>query len=78
MVMFRDYTRRAALKLGLVGEVENLPDGTVRIYAEGAEETLERFVGFLKRGSAFSRVENVAYRFMHPKGGFDTFSIRYT
>jgi len=78
MVMFRDFTRRKALKLGVVGEIKNRPDGTVAVYAEGSEETLEKFVEFLKRGSAFSRVDNVAYTFVYPRGGFDSFFIKYT
>jgi len=78
MVMFRDFARRNALRLGVVGEVENLPDGTVRIYAEGEEETLIRFVESLKRGSMLSRVDTCAYTLVHPRGGFDSFSIKYT
>ena len=30
MVMFRDFVQRKASSLKLVGEVQNLPDGTVR------------------------------------------------
>lgn len=78
MVMFRDFVRRKALGLRLVGEVENLSDGGVKVYAEGEEETIMKFVEFLKRGSALSRVDNVAYQLGHPQGGYTTFSIRYT
>lgn len=78
MVMLRDYVRRKAHALKVVGEIENLPDGTVRVYAEGEEETLERFVEFLKKGSMLSRVDNVGYQWVHPKGGYATFLILYT
>lgn len=77
MVMYRDFTRRKALTLQLVGDVENLPDGTVRVYAEGEEETIATFVEFLKKGTILSSVENVAYQLVHPKGGYNTFLIRY-
>ncbi len=77
MVMYRDFTRRKALALGLVGEVANNPDGTVSVYAEGEEETLLKLVEFLKKGTVLSAVENVAYQLVHPKGGHDTFSIHY-
>src|SRR3989344_224255 len=36
VVMYRDFATRKARGLGLVGEVKNLPDGTVRVVAEGA------------------------------------------
>ena len=36
MVMYRDFTARFARRLGLVGEVKNLSDGTVRVIAEGS------------------------------------------
>lgn len=77
-VLFRDFVRRKAQALHIVGGVENKEDGTVYLYAEGDEETLNTFLGYLDRGSAFSRVDSVAYQFVHPKGGFKTFSINYT
>jgi acylphosphatase len=77
MVMFRDFTTRKARALGLVGEVENMPDGTVRVYAEGEEEPLARFVEFLKKGSVLSKVENVQFQFVQPTGQFSSFSIKY-
>lgn len=77
-VMYRDFARRKAVSLRLVGEIENLPDGSVRVYAEGEQETLERFVEYLRKGTVLSNVENVAYQLVHPRGGHDTFSIHYT
>jgi len=77
MVMFRDFVRRKALALGLIGEVKNMSDGTVAVYAEGPQESLEALAGFLKKGSALSRVENVAYQFVHPEGAHTTFVIAY-
>jgi len=76
-VMYRDFTRRKAESLGIVGEVENLIDGTVRLYAEGEEEGLEKFVAALKKGTFLSRVENIEYKFLEPKGTFSSFSIVY-
>ncbi len=78
MVMFRDFSRRKARSLGLVGEVENLADGSVRVYAEGTEETLLVFIEFLKKGPLLARVTNVAYQWVSPRGGFTSFVIRYT
>lgn len=78
MVMYRDFVRRSARALRIVGEVENMSDGSVRVYAEGEEEALNRFVERLKKGSTFSRVDNVAYQFVAPRGGFSDFLILYT
>lgn len=42
-VGYRARVRSAARKLGLAGEVWNLPDGTVRIEVEGPPARLEEF-----------------------------------
>lgn len=76
-VMFRDFTRRKAQALGLVGEVHNKEEGSVQVYAEGDEEKLQQFVEALKKGSLLARVDNVAYTFVKPKGGFSSFNIVY-
>lgn len=78
MVMFRDFTCRTARRLGVVGEVENLADGSVRVYAEGSRETLETFLGYLKKGPLLAHVKSVAPTWVVPRGGFTSFSIRYT
>jgi acylphosphatase len=78
MVMFRDFTQRKARGLGIVGEVENLPDGTVRVRAEGERESLEKLVAHLKRGSLLSKVEDVKAEWKEPTGMYTKFLIRYT
>ena len=60
LVMFRDFAARKARRLGIVGYVKNLPDGTVEALAQGAPERLDEFVDLLHRGSLLSRVDNVA------------------
>lgn len=74
-VSFREYTRRKAESLGIVGSIGNLPDGSVRVYAEGTRRNLERMLGFLRRGSPEAYVENVAYRWVAPRGTDTSFSI---
>ena len=76
-VMFRDFAQRKATALGLTGEVENLPDGTVRVRAEGEREVLEKLVTLLKKGVPASQVDSVSVRWEAPRGSFDVFSIRY-
>ena len=43
LVMYRDFTRRKAKQLGIVGTVENLDNGNVYVIAEGEEKTLGVF-----------------------------------
>lgn len=78
MVMYRAHVQGAAHRLGIVGEVENLTDGTVRIHAEGERTRLEELIEELKRGSWLSKVENVAVTWTEPSGRYTEFSIRYS
>lgn len=74
-VMYRDFARRKAQMLGIVGEAKNLPDGTVAIWAEGEEEALTRFIAELKRGSLLARVKDVVLDYHGPRGTHTDFSI---
>ena len=58
-VMFRDFTKRSAVKLGVFGTVQNIADGSVKVIAQGAQEALEHFVETLHKGSLLSRVDEV-------------------
>ncbi|MEK7201427.1 MAG: acylphosphatase [Patescibacteria group bacterium] len=77
LVMYRDFATRKARGLKLVGEVQNIPDGTVRVVAEGPRETLEAYVEKLKRGSLLSRVESVATSWLPATNAYTAFSINY-
>ena len=43
-VGFRHTARAIANQLGVAGGVENLPDGSVRLVAEGPEDVLKRLL----------------------------------
>lgn len=58
-VGFRWWTRQTAEALGVVGTVQNLPDGTVRVVARAADETMRQFADKLHDGPPFSRVDAV-------------------
>lgn len=58
-VGFRWWTRRAALALGLRGTVRNLPDGHVRVDAEGAPADLQRLLELLHEGPPAAHVARV-------------------
>ncbi len=75
MVMFRDFTTRKAKKVGVKGWVQNLPDGTVEIVAQGNREALEKLIAYLNKGSILSRVENVTIEWREPQKFFDSFTL---
>ena len=77
LVMYRDFAQRKARGLKLVGEVENLPDGTVRVIAEGPRDSLERYLEKLKGGPLLARVEHVAPTWRSAVGGYKDFLITY-
>lgn len=77
MVMFRDFTQRNARKLGLRGTVQNMPDGTVYVIAEGEEEDLRHFIEKLRLGPPFAKVENVDVVWHDPTEKFTNFNIVY-
>jgi acylphosphatase len=60
MVRFRVFVVKVARKLGIIGTVENLPDGSVRIEAWGEETILQALIKKVSKGSRLSRVDNVA------------------
>jgi acylphosphatase len=43
-VFFRKCTRDEALKLGVNGTVENMPDGSVLMHAQGKMESVQKLV----------------------------------
>jgi acylphosphatase len=58
-VFFRAWTRDTALRLGLGGTVQNLPDGSVMVHLVGAVSSVERMEAHLWEGPPASRVEGV-------------------
>ncbi len=77
MVMYRDFATRKARGLRLVGEVQNLPDKTVRVVAEGPKEKLVVYTQKLNKGSLLSHVTNVEVSWLPAQGTHTTFSINY-
>ena len=76
-VAYRTYVQSSADELGLVGYVENHPDGTVEVVAQGDPTTLKEFVEFLHEGSLLSEVEAVAVEWQSVEKPYDEFSIKY-
>lgn len=74
-VFYRDFTRKHALQLGLVGFVRNLDDGRVEVVVEGSEEKINEFISQLRKGPVFSRVDNLEMRWEKATGRFNNFKI---
>ncbi len=73
---YRYFVYRKARRLGLVGTVENLPDGTVRVIAQGDESELKAYIEYLKRGTIFSRVDAVDEKWSSTEPTFADFQIK--
>lgn len=58
-VGFRWWTSRTADRLGVVGSVRNLRNGSVEVMARAEESVLEEFANELRRGPASARVEEI-------------------
>ncbi len=76
-VFFRDNARKIAQDLDLVGWVQNMPDGSVQVVAEGDERRLERFLESLKEGSDSAVISDVGIKWEKPKGEFEEFEVKY-
>ena len=75
-VGFRYSVISAAQELGLTGFVENRPDGSVYVEAEGPPAMLDRLEAYLRRGPRMARVDQVESERVEATGQFDGFSWR--
>jgi len=58
-VGYRYFVMREAAALGVSGFARNLPDGTVEVIAEAAEDVLELFEDRLRQGPSFASVKDL-------------------
>lgn len=58
-VGFRFYTNKKAIELGISGYVQNKPNGSVYIEAEGDETSLLTFIDWCNIGPEWARVVKV-------------------
>jgi acylphosphatase len=58
-VFYRASAKTKADELGLMGFVQNLPDGKVYIEAEGSNENLDQFKAWCSEGPPRAQVERV-------------------
>ncbi len=74
-VGYRYFVQMAAIAMHLNGRVLNLPDGTVKVIAEGDEATLERLISALWQGPRSARVDRVREAWSAATGEFQEFAI---
>jgi acylphosphatase len=72
-VGYRAKVVSLAHSFGLVGLVQNRPDGRVLVIAEGEKETVEKFESAIKIENALINVENVDASYTHASGEFSVF-----
>lgn len=61
-VGFRYFVQYTASTLHITGTVRNMTNGSVEIYAQGPEETLTVFLGLIRKGNGFSRIDDFAIK----------------
>lgn len=76
-VLFRHYTNKKAINLGLKGYVRNIGDGSVEVVAEGDKEGIENLIKFCKKGPVNAIVKKIKIDYEEPKADFEEFGIRY-
>ena len=74
-VFYRASAQQEAQRLGLTGEISNLPDGRVEATAEGPRAAVEEFVEWCRRGPPAAEVEHVRVRWAKGRGEFRTFMV---
>ncbi len=74
-VGFRYYTQQKANELSINGFVQNKPDGSVYIEAEGSPENLDAFVLWCNDGPGWARVTNIQVQ-QTPPFGYNKFIIK--
>ncbi len=74
-VWYREHTRREAERLGLVGTVRNMPDGTVYAKVEGPRSRCAALEQWCWTGSPASSVTAVDSRWSDPSGEFARFEV---
>ena len=75
-VGFRWAVQSQAGRLGLTGYAENLPDGSVRVEAEGAPDRLDQLEAFLHQGPRWAEVESLDSQRSPATGEFHRFEAR--
>jgi len=74
-VGFRFFVQRVGKRLGLTGDVRNLPDWTVEIVVEGDPGQLEEFIREVRKGPPMARIERLEIHDIAVNGSYPGFLI---
>ena len=74
-VGFRYFAHDVARRLKLGGYVTNLPDGSVRAYAEGPRSALAEFLRHVEKGPNGSHVRDARRHWGQATGQYTSFRI---
>ena len=74
-VGFRYFVLRQAQELGILGWVNNKPNGDVEAFAQGEKADLERFIAKVKQGPSFSGVDDVILNWEDGQENYTSFEI---
>lgn len=58
-VGYRYYALHAARVCGVTGWVKNMPDGTVKVVAEGTHDAIQQFMDALRNGPMLATVHTI-------------------
>jgi acylphosphatase len=75
-VGFRWFVQRAADRLGIVGDVRNLPNGEVEVRAQADESVLDLFKRELRIGPPSAEVGEVMEQDLPVTDKYSSFQIR--
>jgi acylphosphatase len=75
-VGYRYSVVHVAHDLGLVGWVQNTPNGSVKTWAQGHKSVLEQFVAYLREGPRSARVRSVDAFPVEPDESLQGFVVR--
>lgn len=74
-VFYRASAQQEAQRLGITGEIRNLPGGEVEAIVEGQQQAVEEFIAWCRRGPPAAEVDHVRVRWGKPRGEFRTFVV---
>ncbi len=74
-VGFRYFVRNLGMRLGLTGNVSNLPDSTVEIIVHGNPKRIGEFIKEVQNGPPLARVERLEIQDLPGDDLYSTFHI---
>jgi len=74
-VGFRYFVRDVGMRLGLTGNVSNLPDSTVEIIVEGNPKRIVEFIKEVQKGPSLARVDRLEIHDLPGGGSYSAFQL---